>query len=116
MAKDLKLRLITRSDVNEWEYLRDFTGKTITEVGKARINIKNMHRDFLQCAGPKLLQHVLHGYQTDEISFSGKLFLSEVWYDPRNAHDTYGNASTAESCGKCAILVPRMLCGYKPKK
>jgi hypothetical protein len=116
VADTLKLRLITRSEVKDWEYLRDFTGKKITEVGEAKINIKNMHRDFLQCAGPKLLQYVLHSYQTDEVKFQGKLFLSEIWYEPRNVHDTYGDASTAESCGKCAILIPRMLCGYKPKK
>ena len=116
VADDLRLRFIKRSDVNDWKYLRDFTGKTISRIGATGIDIKNMYRDYLQCAGPKLLQYLLHSYQTDEIRFHGKLYLSEVWYEPRNIHEHYGNERTAESCSKCAILIPRMLCGYTPKK
>ncbi len=71
---------------------------------------------YLVCAGPKLVQHVLQAYQTDEINFKGKLYMSEIWYETRDRHENYGNLATAESCPKCAIMIPRMLCGYKPMK
>ncbi len=107
------LRLITREEVKAWDYLRDFRGKTITEVGEEKINVKNMFREFLNCAGPKLLQQVVQSYQSDTIEFKGTLFLSEVWYSGGNAHDSYADRESAESCDRCAVMVPRMLCGYK---
>ena len=41
--------------------------------------------------------------------------MSEIWYDKGPAHANYQHGKPAESCGKCAIMIPRMLCGYKPK-
>jgi hypothetical protein len=115
-ASRLRMKFVTSDEAKDWGYLRDFSGKTITEVGSEKINIKNMYQEFLICAGPKLLQCLLHSYQTEEIKFKGKLFMSEIWYKPSDTHQNYGNAATAESCPKCAILIPRMLCGYKPSK
>lgn len=115
-ASTWNLHYVDSNEIKQWEYLRDFTGKRITEVGSEKINIKNVYSDFLICAGPKVIQSVLQSYTSDEISFKGKLFMSEIWYKPSNTHQNYGNAETAESCPKCAIMVPRMLCGYKPSK
>lgn len=116
IANQLKLTFVDSDEVNAWDYLRDFTGNKITEIGDARVNIKNMYRDFLNCAGPRLLQRVLHSFQGEEVTFQGTLFLSEVWFQPGGGHDNYGDRGTAESCEKCAIMIPRMLCGYKRPK
>jgi hypothetical protein len=115
-ATRLRAHFVDSDEIQNWDYLRDFTGKKITEVGSEKINIKNLYSEFLICAGPKLIQSVLQSYQTEEIEFKGKLFLSEVWYKPSNSHQNYGNAATAESCPKCSIVIPRMLCGYKGTK
>lgn len=115
IARTRGLMLIDRNDVNDWDRLRDCTGNTIRDVGDAKIDIKRMYRDYLQCAGPKLIQSVLHAYQTDEIDLQATFFMSEIWFNRRDDHANYQHGEAAESCGKCAILIPRMLCGYKPK-
>jgi len=115
-ARKQNVRFISSQEAKEWDYLRDFKGQKISEVGSQKINIKNMYEEFLMCAGPKLLQGVLQAYQTDDINFKGRLFMSEIWYKPSDSHQNYGNAATAESCPKCSVVIPRMLCGYKPSK
>ena len=118
VAKTNGLNLIEPSDVQQWDKLRDFTGKSIGTLGsgKEKVNIKNVKDEFLVCAGPKLIQQVLQCYQSDEINFTGKLYMSEIWYEQKDKHANYGDKGTAESCPKCAVMIPRMLCGYKPKK
>jgi hypothetical protein len=116
IAQNLGLRLIDRSEMSSWGPLRDCTGKAITDLGVARISIQNSKADYLQCAGPKLLQYLLHTYQTDDIDLRDTLFMSEIWYSRRDDHANYQHGQPAASCGKCAVVIPRMLCGYRPKR
>jgi hypothetical protein len=122
VAEPLGLNLVQLEDVRSWEDLHDFRGEKITELGGEKISIKKRKTDgdtysiFLQCAGPKLLQAVVQPYLSKGFRFEGKLFMSEVWYESGVSHANYADASSAQSCEKCAVMIPRMLCGYKGKK
>jgi len=43
------------------------------------------------------------------------MFMTEVWCQQTNTNPNYSDAHTTESCAKCRVMVPRMLCGYKGK-
>ncbi|MGA7339865.1 MAG: hypothetical protein WBE72_19535 [Terracidiphilus sp.] len=58
-AGRLGLNLITRSEVDDWENLRDFTGKPIKSIGDKKVEIKNMKADFLRlCGAPHKRRYV----------------------------------------------------------
>ncbi len=74
----------------------------------------------LTCAAPKLVQFVAHFYRGkgEEKSFYRKhpIFMTEVWYNGSNAgaaHAIYPDSQTIDSCDKCRLTIPRMLCGYE---
>jgi hypothetical protein len=112
-CKQAHVTAIDSNDVSGWDDLLDCRGEKIKIVGKEKISIKNMKSDFLICAAPKLIQRAVQVWQGN--AFQGTMFMTEVWYQQTNTNPNYSDAHTTESCGKCRVMVPRMLCGYKGK-
>lgn len=77
--------------------LVDFYGDTIDRVDPGALG----------CAGPKLVQFALQNPP-----FPKTLFLSEIWYKAGAPHELYADASTIDSCDRCRVAIPPMLCGH----
>jgi hypothetical protein len=60
-------------------------------------------RAISSCAAVKLLQAANKNSEKP-------LSMSEVWFDPSTAHEKYQDSSTIESCNKCRLQLPLMLC------
>ena len=88
------------------EPLKDVNGGDI-DVAKLKLS----YDAALICAGPKLLQYVNQRSKGK----SNEIYLSEVWYSSTDTHGKYKSQGTIDSCDRCRIVVPRMLCGYKNK-
>ncbi|MBK9169318.1 MAG: hypothetical protein IPM24_17900 [Bryobacterales bacterium] len=109
----LGINPVDPGDPAGWDNLLDCRGKAIDLVGKEKISIRNMKTEFLVCAAPKLIQRAIQVWQAN--AFQGTMFMTEVWYQQSNTNANYADAHTTESCAKCRVMVPRMLCGYKGK-
>ncbi|MGR2681400.1 hypothetical protein [Chromobacterium haemolyticum] len=75
--------------------------------------IKNEHftsESILQCAAPKLIQYITQRklYNTND-----NIYLSEIWYQQANSHNLHNDTGSIDSCNRCRIIIPRMLCGFK---
>ena len=94
------ITLVRRKNVDEGRFL-NFGGE---EINHPEVPLA----EALGCAAPKLLQYVLQKSARQPL-----LFLSEIWYKAGTAHALDSDAATVDSCDRCRLAIPPMLCGYK---
>lgn len=98
------------------------TNNNITFVAKAAVDrtflnfegdeIKIPHvtaDQALSCAAPKLIQYFLQ----NKPSRVDAVYLSEIWYKAGTPHSRYTDRGTIDSCDRCRLVVPPMLCGLR---
>jgi len=64
----------------------------------------------LQCAGAKLARYVA------SFKVYAPIYMTEMWVDPNQTHDSYWHAAITESCDTCREQIATIMCPYTPQE